>query len=81
MKRIALAAAATFALSACGAEEETLDTDYESSMEAPVPDVTGNEPVPDNDSIEGGLDEQVDAAQTSERDMPADPMIDADAAE
>ncbi|MGB7409476.1 MAG: hypothetical protein WA908_13310, partial [Pontixanthobacter sp.] len=48
-------------LAACGEAEEPADTSYEEQL--PIPTQSGDtasEPVPTNDSIEGGADEQVD---------------------
>ncbi|GMN13936.1 hypothetical protein [Altererythrobacter sp. MTPC7] len=54
-------AIAALALAGCS-EEPEVDTSYESELPAPVPQGdSASEPVPDNTSITGGPDEQVDA--------------------
>ena len=70
MKKLALVAAASFALSACGAEPEDPDTQYEETMPEPVPQ--GGEagaPVPDQTSMEGGPDERADEAAVTAEDV------------
>ena len=68
-----LVLAAAGALAACGSEEE-FDTEYEQSLPSPVPaDTSENAPVPDNDSIEGGADEQVDAQAAGDA-VPVEPV-------
>lgn len=48
-------------LTACSEAEEPADTSYEEQLPSPVPQGdTASEPAPDNTSIEGGPDEQVD---------------------
>ena len=74
MNRLALAAliCSPFMLAACSeAEPEDMDTSYEEQLPAPVEDA-GNDMsgVPDNDTIEGGRDEQVDARYSGDNQLP-----------
>lgn len=60
--KIVLASLAGLSIAACNESEESLDTSYEEELPAPVQEIEEpGAPVPDNDSIEGGADEQVDA--------------------
>ncbi len=76
MHRLTIAALmlAPFTLAACGEAEPEIDTSYEEQMPAPVAEAepTGNDvsSVPDNNSIEGGRDEQVDAQYSGENQLP-----------
>lgn len=63
MKNLALLplSIAAFAMAGCS-EEPAVDTSYESELPSPVADGdTAAEPAPDNDTVTGGADEQVDA--------------------
>lgn len=73
MKRVSaiLLAAPALALSACGQggnePEGPVDTSYEQSLPSPVQQSESDTaPVPDNTSIVGGPDEQVDAIVSGE---------------
>ena len=70
--RLLLLAVAPFALAACGdSGEEDLDTSYEEHLPAPVAETDGGmESVPDNDTIEGGPDEQVDTQYSGDAQLP-----------
>ena len=70
--RFLILAAAPFALAACGdSGDENLDTSYEEGLPAPVPEGgEGLESVPDNDTIEGGPDEQVDTQYSGDAQLP-----------
>ncbi len=60
-----------FALAACGSEQPEPDTSYEEQLPAPVPEGgEGLASVPDNDSIEGGPDEQVDEQYAGDAQLP-----------
>ncbi len=62
-RAVAIAALPLGLLAACDNPEVRPDTTYEQTLDSPVPQGdTGPEPVPDNDTIVGGADEQVDAA-------------------
>ena len=76
MNRLALAALtlAPFTLAACDGAEQEPDTSYEEQLPAPVQDAepAGNDvaSVPDNTSVEGGPDEQVDDQYAGENQLP-----------
>ena len=73
MNRLSLAALAAtpLALAACSEPAETPDTSYEESLPAPVEDAgPGATGVADNDTMENGPDEQVDAQYSGENQLP-----------
>lgn len=67
------------AIAACGSEQPDADTSYEEQLPAPVEEAgDGLASVPDNDTIEGGPDEQVDAQYSGDAQLPED-MADTEA--
>ena len=66
-----LIAVPALALAACGQEQPDPDTSYEDQLPPPVEDMEeGMASAPDNDTIEGGTDEQVDAEFAGENQLP-----------
>ena len=63
MLKFALPATALALLAGCGDVEQQPDTTYEQTLNSPVPQgEASGAPAPDNETMAGGPDEQVDAS-------------------